>query len=259
MKSKQRRKIIRAMLEEKPFVSLNELFERFPDVCNMTVRRDIDALEASGEAIKVRGGARSMKFLTTTMEDNFGKRLQQNTFEKDSIVRSVLPYLETGRSIFLDSGTTILRLAQIIPDIRLNITTTGPNVALAVAQKTQPLVSLIGGFLSRDNLSVSGLNALKYLNEINIDTAVLVPSGVSTENGFTCGNYSECELKRNVCSKARMVILLMDHTKLNKDLPYTFAGISDVDIIVTDRPLPQKMAEEAERAGVTVVDSSLED
>lgn len=52
-----RREKIRDMLRNKPFVSLHELEEMFPDVSSMTLRRDIDYFEKQSEAIKVRGGA----------------------------------------------------------------------------------------------------------------------------------------------------------------------------------------------------------
>ena len=72
MTQKERLESIRDLLSSHPFVSLGELEKLFPEVTSMTLRRDIDRLESKGELIKVRGGARSMKFLTTSAEDDFG-------------------------------------------------------------------------------------------------------------------------------------------------------------------------------------------
>ena len=66
-----RREIIQNMLSEQPFVSLKELSARFPELSSMTLRRDIEYFESQGECIKVRGGARSMKFITTSLEESF--------------------------------------------------------------------------------------------------------------------------------------------------------------------------------------------
>ena len=60
-----RRNAVRGLLASKPFVSLHELELMFPNVSSLTLRRDIEYFENQGEAIKVRGGARSMKFITT--------------------------------------------------------------------------------------------------------------------------------------------------------------------------------------------------
>ena len=73
--------------------------------------------------------------------------------------------IETERSVFLDSGTTIFQLASMMPDERLVITTTGPNIALELIKKKLPIVNVIGGMLNRDSISVSGNVAVKYLSD----------------------------------------------------------------------------------------------
>ena len=134
-----RRTVIRELLAEKPFVALKELEKIFPDVSSMTLRRDIEYFEKQGEAIKVRGGARSMKYITTTMEDSFHKRLGENLSAKEKIARCAIELIETGRSLFLDSGTTVLTLASLLPDERHTIITTGPNIALELIKKKKPI------------------------------------------------------------------------------------------------------------------------
>ena len=64
-----RRQLIAELIQSQPFISLKELEEKFPDVTGMTLRRDIEYFEKQGELIKVRGGARSMKFITSTSDD----------------------------------------------------------------------------------------------------------------------------------------------------------------------------------------------
>lgn len=251
--SSARRAEIRELLQCKPFLSLHELEERFPDVSSMTLRRDIEYFEKQGEAIKVRGGARSMKFITTSMEDAFSLRLHENAGAKERVARRALSLLETGRSIFLDSGTTVLRLAEMMPDERITVTTTGLNVAIELMKKDMPIVNIVGGMINRDNITVSGNQALHFLESINIDMAFIVPSGVSAKDGLTCGNYNDCELKRLVVEKARKVVLLMDSSKLNKSLPYTFCSLDAIDCIVTDGELPYDMTERAKQAGITIL------
>ena len=248
-----RREIIREMLATQPFVSLKELADRFPKLSSMTLRRDIEYFEKQGECIKVRGGARSMKFITTSMEEAFNLRLHANSFAKECIAKKAAEMIEAGRSIFLDSGTTILKLAAAINDERFSITTSGPNVALELLKKNKPLVNIVGGLINRDNITISGTQAIRYMEDINIDIAFLVPSGLSMENGFTCGNYSECEFKEHIIRKARRVVLLMDGTKLDKSLPYTFASFENIDALITDRELPQEMAELAAKCGTEII------
>ena len=238
-----RREKIRDMLRNKPFVSLHELEEMFPDVSSMTLRRDIDYFEKQSEAIKVRGGARSMKFITSCMEGKFSLRMNEHPQEKQKIADVAIK--------------TIFQLASMMPDERLVITTTGPNIALELIKKKLPIVNLVGGMLNRDSISVSGNVAVKYLSDINIDVAFIVPSGVSSDNGFTCGNYSECEFKRLVIEKARRTVILTDNSKLDKTLPYTFADFSMIDTIITDRVVPQEIADEARKSGTKIIVADL--
>ena len=249
----ERRQIIRDMLLSKPFVSFKEITDAFPDVSSMTIRRDIDFFESIGEVIKVRGGARSMKFITTSMEDAFSRRLDDNTVAKEKIAIKAMELIETGRSIFIDSGTTMLRFATLLPDSRITVTTTGPNIALELVKKSKPIVNLIGGMVTRDNISVTGSQAMRYIDDINIDIAFIVPSGLSAKNGFTSGNYAECELKRTIVRKARKVIVLMDTSKLDKSLPYTFCGVNEVHTIITDNTLPRDISISARDSGVRVI------
>lgn len=248
-----RREKIYNLLQTKPFVSLHELENLFPNVSSMTLRRDIEYMEEIGEAIKVRGGAKSMKFITASAEDSFSLRANENILGKDRIASVAAGMFETGRSIFLDSGTTALRLASIVPDERMNITTTGPNVAMELGKKHFPIVSLVGGMFNRENISVSGTQALEFLSDVNIDTAFIVPSGVSSGNGFTCGNYSEYEIKQLIVRKARYTVILMDESKFGRSLPYTFADFSDVDVIISDCVLPIEMEACAQKGQTQII------
>lgn len=250
---KDRKEQIKDILTEKPFVSLHELEAKFPEVTSMTLRRDIAYLESRGELIKVRGGARSMKFITSSMEDEFGKRLHECTEEKARIALAALAFIEPNRSIFIDSGTTALALASVVPDQHIIFTTTGPHVAIELAKNRKNIVNLVGGMINHDNFSVSGMEALRFVSEINIDIAFMVPSCVSVSCGFTCGNYSECEMKKFILAKAMRKIVLMDSTKLGKSLPYTFCHAEDIDVLITDDELPHDFRDQLEKNNVKII------
>ena len=250
----ERRERIRALLTEKPFISIKELQSLFPDVSGMTLRRDIEYFESQGEAIKVRGGARSMKFITTSTDDAITTRMNENVASKEKIARRAAEFLETGRSIFIDSGSTLQRIVPYVPNERFTFTTTNPMAALDLCRIGLPVVNIVGGKLDRDYQTVTGMHAMRFLSDINIDIAFLSPSGLSLKSGFTGGNYSECELKRVVVDKARLVVLLLDASKIDKSLPYTFCHLDQVHIIITDAPLPEEIRREAQRLGVQVID-----
>ena len=94
---------------------------------------------------------------------------------------------------------------------------------------------------------------IKIDADINIDIAFIVPSGLSLKDGFTSGNYPECELKHMVVEKARRVVVLMDTSKLDRSLPFTFCGLENVHTIVADNKLPYEITKAAEAAGVEII------
>ena len=193
-----------------------------------------------------------MKFITTSMEDAFSLRLHSNSTAKGKIASEALRFIETGRSIFLDSGTTLLELASYIPEERLTITTTGPNIAIELLKYQSIIVNLVGGMVNRHNVSVSGALSNEYIDNVNIDIAFISPSGFSLKNGFTSGNWNECELKKLVVKKATKTIVLLDTNKIDKTMPYTFCGLENIHEIITNERLPREIEEEAKKCGVKI-------
>lgn len=249
----QRRAEILEIINSKPFISLHELEELYPDISSMTLRRDIEYFEQQGVVIKVRGGAKSMKMIQNSAEEAFNRRLLSNTDAKDRIAQKALSYIEPGRSIFFDSGTTMIRVAEFMPDQHVTVTTSGLNVAAELAKKELPNVNIVGGLIHKDNITVSGTHAVDFVNSINIDIAFIVPSGMSPTAGLTCGNYIHCELKSLVTSKAKKVIVLVDSSKISKSLPYTFCGFDAIDVIISEKELPADIRAIAEEKGIQTV------
>ncbi|MBQ7474769.1 MAG: DeoR/GlpR transcriptional regulator [Clostridia bacterium] len=252
MRSQRLEEISRIFAVE-PFVSLRELSERFPDLSEMTLRRDIEALEEAGEVIRVRGGARSVRFISRTGVDSITKREAENVDGKRRIAERAASFLEPGRSIFLDSGSTMRQLPSFIPEEKFSFTTTDPKLAVDLLRSGTAVVNMVGGRVERDNQTVTGLQATRFLTDVNVDIACLTPAGASLENGFTVGSYNECEVKRIVAAKARRTIVLVECSKLGKSLPYTFCGIGDADVLITDAELPDEYRRRAEESGVAVV------
>ena len=249
----QRRDTIKKLLDAKGEIVLTELEAIFPDCSSMTLRRDLKYLEDNGLVKRTRGGAVALSRLSIAAEDVYSRRAVENTDAKTVIAKKAASLLESGRSLYLDSGTTLMQFAKEIPDDYISILTSGPNIGMELIKKNRPNVMLIGGQLSRNTISVSGAGANRYLSGVNIDVAFMASSGFSLQHGFTSGTYSECELKREVLKMASKVIMLMDSSKVGKNLPYTFSVLSDIDVLVSDDQLPEEIVQTAREQGVTVI------
>lgn len=232
---------------------LKELEILFPDVTPMTLRRDLYRLEEEGFVEKIRGGVRVKSDDAVPAEPAFDLRASKNREAKQRVAAAALPYIEPGRSAYFDAGSTVMAFASLLPDINFMVVTCGPNIALEVLKRRNTTVNLVGGQVNLNNLCVSGRLALDFIKNVNIDIAFIAPSGFSVRDGFTCGNYAEAELKRAVIKKANRVIILMDSNKSGKSLTFTFATFKDIDVLITDTPLPEAVRPAAAKAGVEII------
>lgn len=251
----ERQQQILQLLEQKGEIQLHQLKEMFPEVSMMTLRRDLISLENNGHLVRTYGGAVSTKKLAVNSgeEDAYSRRAAENVEGKVKIAEKAVALVEKGRSIYFDAGSTIMRLAKVLPDDSYSIITSGTNIAIELVKKLRPSVVALGGLVNRNTLSVSGPNAMSLLDNINIDLAFMAASGFSIGTGFTVSNIYECELKRKVVKRARKVIMLMDTSKINKDLPFTYAGLEDIDAWVCEKPLPPEVEQEARKHGVEII------
>lgn len=249
-----RREKIRAYVEKNDMATLGQLTQLFPDVSLMTIHRDLSYLQEQGLLRKVRGGAR---YMTEDMgEPAFSAREIVNRQQKTQLAQKAVALLGDSSSIFIDAGTTTMAFSGLLPDLPLHIVTTGPNIALELAKKKNPVVDLCGGTLNKRNLTLSGASAMDTLARVNIDAAFLVASGFSNEAGFTCGKESEADIKALVIKKARRVVMLLDTSKFRRLLPYTFAWMRDIDYLVTEEApdkLPGEILEQAKAQGVQII------
>ena len=250
---KDRRETIREIFNSQPFTSFKELEAKFPDLSSMTIRRDIEYFQSKGEVVKVRGGARSVKFMMTSMDETFDKRRGDSIMPKRKIAQAALEFIEPGKMLFFDAGTTVMALASTLPEKRLNITTNCPHVAFELLKHQDVVINIVGGTLNRTDLSISGSQANKYIDSADFDVSFIAPTGFSEFNGFTTGNWSECEVKKHVVRKSKKVVALLDSSKFNKSMPYTFAELEDVSVIVTDAPPPERIAVLAKELGIQLV------
>ena len=247
-----RRDVLLTYIDEHGAASMDELCALFPDRSPMTIRRDLSYLASVGAITRTHGGA--LRRGAGQLESFYHEREHENASLKRRLAALAIPFVEERRSLFIDSGTTTMAFAQLLPDKALTILTSAPNIALHIAtQKPACSVLLNGGAVNRNTLSCSGYGSAEILQSLNIDIAFMGASGFSETGGFTVGEHAECALKRLVLDKAGRVILLMDSSKVGKNMPYTFARPSEIHILVTDAGLPAGIEARLQAEGVEVI------
>lgn len=249
-----RQQQIKKMLDSAGEVHLQELRKVFADMSEMTLRRDLSFLENEGYAIRTHGGAVSTKKvdLHDGQENEYSKRAKESVIAKAAIAAKAVQFIEKGRSIYLDAGSTVMGLAGLIEGDGCTFITSAVNTALKLSSTAHSVMQL-GGAVNKNTLSCSGPDALLMMDAINIDVAIMSASGFSLDRGFTISNRYECLLKQKVLSKAKKIVMLMDCSKIDKDLTFTFASLDDIDYWVCDQDPNDEIINRCKKFAVELV------
>jgi len=251
--SSERRDVIIQLIESRGEIRLSDLETRFPDISAMTLRRDLESLERQGLIVRTRGGAKSITHLSMLKEAAYPQRQVENTHAKQVIAQKAISLVNSGQSLYIDSGTTCMLFAQYLPDISLFVLTPAPITAIELVKNPSIKINLTGGHLNRETMTLTGFNAQEHVRGLNIDLAFIGTGAFSTSNGFTCGDYYEAELKKLIIRKAQKTVILMDNSKIGYSMPYTFARLNQINTLITDTTVTEDIKKAAAQANVIVL------
>jgi DeoR/GlpR family transcriptional regulator of sugar metabolism len=246
-----RRKAILDLLQQRNFVSVQEIVEQF-NVSEMTVRRDLRSLAEEGLIQRTHGGA---LFVSpgTGYDPSFTVRQREQAQAKRAIARRAAELIAEGDTVGIDAGTTPLEVAYALRDFdHLTIVTSNLRAAIAL-EKSCSDIYLIGGRLRRYELSLIGGFALNMLNNFHLDKAIIGASGISVAEGITESNLDEVEIKRAFIRSAQVRILVLDHTKFNRVALTTVAPLHEIHYLVTDRSPAGELLTALQNAGVNII------
>lgn len=221
-------------------------------VTQETIRRDLTTLERRRLLRRTHGGAVPVERLD--FEPQLAVRETLHVDEKLRIARAALDELPDEGTVLLDSGTTTMALARLIPDDReLTVVTNGLSIAVLLADRHNVTVHTVGGRLRPRTLATVDDWAQRELREVFVDVAFIGTNGVSVAHGLTTPDRAEAAVKRTMIAAARRAVVLADHTKFEADHFAQFGELNDIDVLITDTTLHADLLAEVSEAGVRVV------
>ncbi|MCV7422979.1 DeoR/GlpR transcriptional regulator [Mycobacterium yunnanensis] len=223
------------------------------DVSEMTIRRDVEALETLGVVRRVVGGAIALKGKDT--EPAFETRVADAAEEKRHIADAVADLVSRGETLILDSGSTALAVAQSLRGRQLELTVLTPSVlaALELVDEENTTVVLTGGELRPGELSLIGPAAEDTLSNYNCDTFVMGVAGIDGLRGISDYHQADSRVKRAASSRADRVIVAADRSKLGRVTFTSIAALSEIDVLITDGDPQHPALVAARAAGVDVI------
>jgi DeoR/GlpR family transcriptional regulator of sugar metabolism len=251
----QRRQAVLRRLAAHGEVGFAELAEEF-GVSEMTIRRDLETLEADGVARRIRGGAISV--VSRSYEPPLAMRATTQSAAKTAIGATAAGLVNEGDTVIIDVGTTTLELAKALHGRRgLTVVTASLPIAVELGNDPDIRVLVTGGQVRSGELSLTGGIAEDVFGTLNCDLAFIGVAGICAVPGLTEYNHDDARVKRAAIGAARRSVVLADASKLGRVAFATVAPLSAIDAVVTDAPAADVSVGELAAAGAEVVEAKV--
>ncbi len=250
MYPEQRREQMMVLLAKHGFIPIADLAGML-GVSEMTVRRDLRALQESGQVQQVTGGG---KVATVASEPAFmTKRVLQQT-EKHAIAKASLRFIEPGMTIGLSAGTTTWTLAGLIQGFdHLTFVTNSTNIAIDLSGNGWSDIILTGGNFRTPSDALVGPLAEHAIRRLHTDILFLGVHGVDPVHGISTPNLLEAAIDRAMMEHTSRVVVLFDHTKWDIVALAHIADVEEIDVAITDGLSGDRQQALLREAGVDVV------
>lgn len=245
------------LAEQRAEAILRELAERraasVADLCQVTgaseatIRRDLNALAKQGKLSKVHGGAVQLNGEFLSEEPEMSVKRGLHIPEKEQIAQYAARLIEDDDIVFLDGGSTVMRMTEHLKPTRALFVTNGVECAFWLLERGLR-VYMLGGALKRDTASTVGAETMDALRRYNFTKAFLGAGGVTVEQGFTVPEPEDAALKALAAARARRVYMLVDSSKFGRVCAAVAFPVEEANIITDRAPGPAY----SEYTGITV-------
>jgi DeoR/GlpR family transcriptional regulator of sugar metabolism len=261
MLAEERRSKIQEILTNKNSVSIAELVEQF-GTSEMTIRRDLDELEARGVCQRIHGGAMSLRVMEyrTSVYPPYALREQAQAAEKIAIAHAAAALIKPGDTIAIDSGTTAAYLAYVLRDFyAITVISNSLQVLAQLYDVTGIHLVSPGGTLSLEGMNAGG-GDLSFVGPVANTTlcsfrpnlAFISASGVSITDGLSNVGLFQAEIKRTLIDISEQVVLITDHTKFGQASGVIVASLERIDRVITDSQAPAEAINKLRLMGISV-------
>jgi DeoR/GlpR family transcriptional regulator of sugar metabolism len=242
----RQKKLLQIIQREKK-ATVADLAKSF-HVTEASIRLDLGLLENMDYIKRFHGGARLVH------ASAYEARIGLNQQAKKRIARKALEFIEPRDTLFLDSGTTVLMLAQELIEIEdLTIVTNSIPIVTQIGRDQDNKVILAGGAFNFSEQCCEGFMTEKFLDDFSASTAFISADSVDVKKGLFSNGISLFGYVQKIIVNSKKIILLADSSKFNKVGAIKICDLSNIDVIITDVGLPEKLKEELASSGITVV------
>ena len=218
-------------------------------VSTVTIRKDLDDLEARGLIRRERGVA-----MLVSPDDPAG-RLAYHYAEKVRIAAAAAATVNDGETVMIEAGSCCAILAEQISIQCTGITIVTNSAFIAQRLGAHPMVStvLLGGEQQHDSRVLVGPMVELCARQFIVDRLFIGTDGFTPSLGFTARDYMRATAVRALASRAERVVVLTESEKLGSHGPVPLPDAPHVAALWTDSAAPDAQVDALTGAGVEVV------
>lgn len=246
--TKQRRHTIMQLLQEQGEVSVEQLVQLF-DISEVTIRKDLSALETNGFLLRKYGGAILMpkEIIDENENDELTKR-------KLVIAKAAAERIRDHNRIIVDSGsTTAALIKQLNLKQGLVVMTNSLSVATELrALENEPTLLMTGGTWDTRSESFQGKVAEQVLRSYDFDQLFIGADGIDLARGSTTFNEL-VGLSQVMAGVSREVVVMVESQKIGRKMPNLELTWQQIDVLITDTGLSEQDKQAILAHGVEVI------
>lgn len=203
-------------------------------VSQVTVRKDLDALEDLGLLIREHGYAQVCN------SDDINNRLAVRYDVKMKIARAAADIISNGETLMIESGSSCAILAEILAKEKKDITiiTNSAFISNHIRNTAISKVVLLGGEYQRESQVMVGPLVRKCAREFYVDKLFMGTDGFIPQAGFTCGDMMRAEAMKTMSESAKHAIILTDSSKFSQQGVVLQSRFEYIQMVFTDNGIP---------------------
>lgn len=252
--TQQRRHTIINQVNEFGEVSVDALAEQF-ETSEVTIRKDLTALEKSGLLLRRYGGAIALpqEIVAQSNEELVSLR-------KMVIAKAAADLIKDHNRIIIDSGrTTEALISQLSNKRGLLVMTNAMNIAnQLLSLENEPTLLMTGGTWDPHSESFQGQVAEQVLRSYDFDQLFIGADGIDIERGTTTFNEL-MGLSQVMAESAREVIVMVESDKIGRKIPNLELPWHKVTTLITDNNLAEDICQAIKDCGVQLICADVND
>lgn len=199
-------------------------------VSEATIRRDLRELHSLGIIERSHGGA---ILPNNSDEISIYIRMVKNAKAKQKIATNALKILPKFNSVFIDSSSTALALAERMDLSFKTVVTNNLQTALQLTKKENVHLILIGGNIGYSSISTTGSWTVRQVKEFTFDLMLLSCTAITNEEVYE-RSLEQREIKLAVFQRSKKRILLVDSSKFSAKATHKLANLESFDFVITE-------------------------